>query len=173
MVIYMAIWDGKWKRTPESKILDHKVEDALKSVFDWCIKNDIPFEDFHYSVCTEAQELILLAVLGGQSQFEKTAHKFPYPIADNVSVGSVVITNRCLDVGLVAETICGKPVKIYGRYSKFHEPTNECPQYGGVDTVTWYDTGIHMSFQEWKNLSYENDAERFHKYWQARLQMEG
>ena len=63
----MAIWDEKWRRTPEAETLDHKVEEAQKPVYDWCVKNGIPFEDFHYSVCTEAQELILLAVLGGQS----------------------------------------------------------------------------------------------------------
>lgn len=63
----MAIWDEKWKRTQQAEALDHKVEEALKPVFKWCIENNIPFEDFHYSVCTEAQELILLAVLCGRS----------------------------------------------------------------------------------------------------------
>lgn len=63
----MAIWDEKWKRTEAAEDLARMVEDALKPVFNWCVKNNVPFEDFHYSVCTEAQELILLAVLCGRS----------------------------------------------------------------------------------------------------------
>lgn len=62
----MAIWNESWKRSQESEILDDKVEEALKPVFCWCIENDIPFEDFHYAVCTGAHELILHEVLCGR-----------------------------------------------------------------------------------------------------------
>lgn len=166
----MAIWDEQWCRTPSAETLDHKVKEALKPVFDWCIKNNIPFEDFHYSVCTEAQELILLAILDKLSQPKQPTPK-SYPIANNVSIGSVVITKNCLDVGLVAEVLHGRPMKIFGRYSPCHEPSDECPQYGGIHAVNWYDTGIHMSFDEWKELSHKNDANGFFDYWRTRLQI--
>lgn len=162
----MAIWDEKWRRTKEAEELAHKVEDALKPVFDWCVKNNISFEDFHYSVCTEAQELILLAVIGGQSQFNKPVKKMAFPLADNVSVGSVVITKDCLDVGLVAEVFQGKPKKILSRYNEFHDSNDECPQYGNVKGIDWFDTGVRMSLQEWIDLSRDTkDAEGFYKYW--------
>lgn len=99
----------------------------------------------------------------------KYAQKFPYKVADSVSVGSVVITRNCLDVGLVAETYLGEPKRILARYSELHEPADECAQYGGTNVVNWYDTGIIMSIQEWKDLSREYDAAGFNKYWRTRL----
>lgn len=101
----------------------------------------------------------------------KYAQKFPYKVADNVSVGSVVITRNCLDVGLVAETYLGEPKRILARYSELHEPADECAQYGGTNVVDWYDTRITMSIQEWKDLSREYDAAGFNRYWGTRLRI--
>ena len=99
----------------------------------------------------------------------KRAEKFPYPVADNVSVGSVVVTDSYLSIGLVAEVKDGKPTEIYSMYNRFHVPTWECPKIGGVNLLTWYDTGIKMSLQDWKFLSLSTNAMGFHEYWKARL----
>lgn len=94
-----------------------------------------------------------------------------YPIAGNVRVGSIVITQRCLDVGFVAGVSeDGAPTKIY---SRFYEGVLESKalQYGGIDDVTWYDAGIRMSISEWANLSIEMSAGDFYSYWRERLNL--
>lgn len=86
-------------------------------------------------------------------------------------MGSVVITRNGFDIGLVAKTLHGKPVKILARYSDYHTPPDECPQYGGIESVNWYDTGIRMSLEQWKVLSTENDCDGFYRYWRTRLKL--
>lgn len=96
-----------------------------------------------------------------------------YPIADNTSVGSVVVTQNYLDVGLVAGVFHGKPTKILARYSGHDPVTGEIPKYGGIDSVSWYDTGVHMSVEDWVKLSSKTDANGFYEYWRTRLCMKG
>lgn len=94
-----------------------------------------------------------------------------YPIADNARVGSIVVTRRCWDVGIVASVSAdGVPTKIYAR---FYEGVLESKalQYGGIDDVTWYDTGIRISISEWANLSSEMGAGDFCNYWRERLNL--
>lgn len=96
-----------------------------------------------------------------------------YPIADMVSVGSVVMTKDCLDIGLVADVFEGRPKKILARYSGCNLLTGGMPQYGGIYAVTWYDTGVHMSVEDWVKLSSKTDANGFYEYWRTRLCMKG
>lgn len=92
-----------------------------------------------------------------------------YHVADDVSVGSVVMTRDCLDVGLVAKVCNGKPIQVFARDSAYSSKNGVLPQYGGVDAVTWYDTGIHMSIRDWVHLSQSTDADGCYKYWCAKL----
>lgn len=89
--------------------------------------------------------------------------------ADNVTVGSVVITQNMLDIGLVAKEEDGKPTEIFSRYTCDSWRKRTCNMYGGVQTVKWYDTGIHMSLQDWIDLSMQYDAAGFYEYWGIRL----
>ncbi len=87
------------------------------------------------------------------------------PIADNVKKGSIVITERALDIGIVGEVKDGKPLMIYSRPSCYGES-----QYGGIDSVIWYDTRICMSMEDWRQIAYDaKDAHGFYKYWHNRL----
>lgn len=94
-----------------------------------------------------------------------------YPIADNVRVGSVVMTRNCLDIGWVASIDRGKPKTIYSRYYKSDDCKDECPKYGGVDEVTWYDTGVWMTFKDWLRLSEQYNAKGFNNYWKEKLKI--
>lgn len=94
-----------------------------------------------------------------------------YGIADNVSVGSVVMTKSCFDIGLVAKQRDGMPVTIFSRFSEF-DSLDDPPRYGAVDAVVWYDTGIIMTEQEWKELSRSMSAIQFYGYWRQRLGIE-
>lgn len=91
-----------------------------------------------------------------------------YPLADNVRPGSVVITRNALDIGLVKSVSDGHPTEVYARKSGYD---GERPgQYGGINSVQWYDTGIYMTLDEWILLSHQtNDAAGFHNYWRDRL----
>lgn len=90
-----------------------------------------------------------------------------FPEAAQVHVGSVVITENMYDVGLVKEEENGIPTAIYSRYNRLYGGKQE---YGGVTTITWYDTGIRMSVDEWRRLSEDcKDAGTFYRYWEARL----
>ncbi len=92
-----------------------------------------------------------------------------YPIANNVCVGRVVVTKNCLDVGIVAESRAGQPTKIYSRFYWLCDD-EYCPEYGAIDKVRWYDTGIDMTFRQWKQLAIDTkDAEGFYRYWRDKL----
>lgn len=81
-------------------------------------------------------------------------------------VGDIVCTRNCLDIGFVAEVQCGEPKKIYSRYRN----NDGFSTFGGINTVTWYNTGINMSLEEWeKILDNTKDAEGFYIYWRNRL----
>lgn len=98
----------------------------------------------------------------------KRKSKKRFPPADHVSVGSVVITNYALDIGLVAKVRDGKPAEIFARYNSFSH-LGQCDRYGGADCVRWFDTGIQMSLEDWIALSNQYDAAGFHAYWESRL----
>lgn len=71
-------------------------------------------------------------------------------------VYEVVCTKNYLDVGLLIEkTYHSKPKRVLARastYSSDHE-------YGGVETLTWVNTGVFLSKEEWKNVSYNKATE--------------
>lgn len=93
-----------------------------------------------------------------------------YQIADSVAIGDVVMTRNCLDVGLVAEVNAGKPTKILARDSG-NSFDGMPPQYGGINSSTWYNTGVRMSFEDWEKLSRSTDAVEFYQYWRTRLRI--
>ncbi len=93
----------------------------------------------------------------------------PYPIADNVTVGSIVVTKFCWSIGIVGEVYQGEPVTVYGMYDKYDR---ECSRFGPGNE--WYDTGFHMTWREWEKLCVDvEDAKGFHQYWGYRLQTDG
>lgn len=66
-------------------------------------------------------------------------------------VYEVVCTKSYLDVGLLIEkNYKSKPKRVLARASTY---SNE-PEYGGVETLTWIKTGVFLSKDEWKNISY-------------------
>lgn len=95
--------------------------------------------------------------------------KQKYHIADNVRVGSIVITRDCLDVGWVGKVDNGKPIKIYGRCCNFNDKDGGYPCYGDIENITWYDTGIWMVFKDWKHLSEQYNATEFYNYWRNKV----
>ena len=94
--------------------------------------------------------------------------EYTYPVADHVSVGSIVITKSCLDVGIVGSVSNGRPVTVYAR-SDF-SADNIDRKYGGICSVGWYDTGLVMTMEGWRLLSLEKgDAQGFYQYWRDKL----
>lgn len=94
-----------------------------------------------------------------------------FRIADNVSVGSVVITQHAWDIGLVANVTDGLPSEIFARYTRY-DKCGVCGKYGGVSTIRWYDTGIKMSLPEWIELSKQLEPCEWYEYWLSRLGIE-
>lgn len=94
-----------------------------------------------------------------------------YRIAENVEVGQVVFTKNGFDFGLVAEVKNGKPRRVYSRFAGYRDyPYGEgYPEYGGVNSIVWYDSGIKLSIQEWLDLGMNNDAKGFQSYWRERI----
>ena len=103
--------------------------------------------------------------------FNKGKKKWKYPIANNVSPGSIVTTEHFLDIGFVYQTDNRKPLNILSRCDKktICRHKGMYPQYGGINTVTWYDTGINISLEEWIFISDDYDAKGFYEYWINRI----
>lgn len=118
---------------------------------------------------------IKIPVLKVKLSRHKRKKKIQYPVADHVSVGSIVMTKNCLDIGYVSEVSEGKPIRILSRYEEYppyRVGNNAWAEYGGVNAVRWYDTGIKMSLEEWKKLSKKSDASEFYAYWIDLLRIE-
>lgn len=98
----------------------------------------------------------------------RLGHNQRYQVADRFAVGDVVMTRNLLDIGLVAEVDGGRPAKILARDSGCL-PGDVPPQYGGINNITWYHTGVRMSPEDWKNLSRNTDAAGFYRYWHTKL----
>lgn len=99
---------------------------------------------------------------------EKPPHNL---VRNNARVGMIVYTNHCLDVGIVAEVKDGVPTKIYARYETCLFPHCYFPEYGAIDTINWYDSGIEMTIDEWKQLSISTkDAGAFWQYWKDKIE---
>lgn len=104
----------------------------------------------------------------------KNKKEDPYPIADHVSVGSVIITKHGWDIGFVAKTSKGKATRIlsiYHEYPSTGTNSNVWAEFNVNDGVQWYDTGVKISFREWKELAEKFDASEFYSYWRSRLQI--
>ena len=68
-------------------------------------------------------------------------------------VYEVVCTKNYLDVGLLIEKNYKlKPKRVLARASAYSSKPE--PEYGGVETATWVNTGVFLSKDEWKNISY-------------------
>lgn len=90
--------------------------------------------------------------------------KCKFPVEKNVPIGRIVCTKHGWDICLVGEiTNKGKPTKIYGKYNPCSGDaiSDALPTYGGIKTVTWYDTGIDITVDEWIKLGNNNDASSF------------
>ena len=99
---------------------------------------------------------------------DNQVYEYPYPAADHVSVGSIVITRNCLDVGIVGSVSDGRPVTVYARPDLSVDNIDR--KYGGVVSVGWYDTGLVMTMEGWRLLSLEKrDAQGFYQYWRDKL----
>ena len=104
----------------------------------------------------------------------KNKKEDPCPIADHVSVGSIIITKHGWDIGFVARVSEGKPTRILSRYHE-NPPSGAnnaaWAEFNVNDGIQWYDTGVKISFREWKELSEKFDASEFYSYWESRLQI--
>ena len=71
----------------------------------------------------------------------------------------VVCTKSYLDVGLLIEkNNKSKPKRVLARTSTYG--SNE---YGGVETVTWINTGVFLTKDEWKDISYNKGTSQILK----------
>lgn len=67
----------------------------------------------------------------------------------------VVCTKNYLDVGLLIEKNHElKPKRVLARAS------NGSAEYGGVETLTWINTGIFLSSDEWTRITYNNSTDQ-------------
>ena len=153
---------------------------------EYCKKFNVPFEDLalgdifilqsaQYSYVGDGAPYsvpLRYCPACGSALKQMSETKPPYPIASNVSVGSVVMTKHGFDIGLVGEVRHGRPTRIFARYGRCSMPPDKCPEWGWSESTNWYDTGVKMSFQEWKDLSFKTDAAQFCDYWRKRLHME-
>ena len=81
----------------------------------------------------------------------------------------VVCTENYWDIGIAVEktSITGKPSVVLGRASRhssvspYDKVSNygNCGQYGGVELCNWIHTGIFLTLEEWKKISYERDGD--------------
>lgn len=69
----------------------------------------------------------------------------------------VVCTQGYLDVGLLIERNDKfKPKRVLARASKYSSDS----EYGGVEALTWVNTGVFLSKDEWKNISYNKATDQ-------------
>ena len=72
-------------------------------------------------------------------------------------VYEVVCTKSYLDVGLLIEVNDKlKPKRVLARASTYGNDT----EYGGVETLTWVNTGVFLSKDEWANVSYNKGTDQ-------------
>lgn len=134
---------------------------------DGCLRVSV-FKDNHWQ--DEAVIRLPELFIEEDSRSGVPANKPQYPAANSISVGSIVMTKNCLDVGIVGAVSNGRPTKVYARYNPYSANESGFPQYGGADTTDWYDTGYKMTMEQWKLLAIEKkDAMGFYQYWRDRL----
>ena len=69
----------------------------------------------------------------------------------------IVCTKSYLDIGLLIETNNElKPKRVLARASTYSTDS----EYGGVETLTWLKTGVFLSKDEWKNISYNKATDQ-------------
>lgn len=73
-------------------------------------------------------------------------------------VYEVVCTKSYLDVGLLIEKYKSKPKRVLSRASTYS--SNPEPEYGGVETLKWVNTGVFLSKDEWKKISYNKGTKQ-------------
>lgn len=74
-------------------------------------------------------------------------------------VYEVVCTKGYLDVGLLIEKNDKlKPKRVLSRASTYS--SNPEPEYGGVETLKWVNTGVFLSKDEWKKISYNKGTDQ-------------
>jgi hypothetical protein len=72
----------------------------------------------------------------------------------------VVCTKRYLDVGLlITKNHKSKPKRVFARAGTYSKDT----EYGGVETLDWINTGVFLSKDEWKNISYNKGTDQILK----------
>jgi len=72
-------------------------------------------------------------------------------------VYEVVCTKNYLDVGLLVERNHElKPKRVLARASTYGSDR----QYGGVETVSWINTSVFLSKDEWIKISYNKDTDQ-------------
>lgn len=73
----------------------------------------------------------------------------------------VVCTKSYLDVGLcVEENNKGQPTQVLSRTSTYGSMTTEygTNQYGNAENIIWKRTGVFLSVEEWKRISYNKST---------------
>lgn len=69
----------------------------------------------------------------------------------------VVCTKHYHDIGLCLEKNNKlEPKRVLSRAAYYGSDT----EYGGVETVTWVKTGVFLSKEEWKNISYNKGTDQ-------------
>lgn len=72
-------------------------------------------------------------------------------------VYEVICTEHYLDVGLlIGKNDKSKPKRVLARASTY----GSNGIYGGVETLAWVNTGVFLSKDEWKNISYNKSTDQ-------------
>lgn len=61
----MQVRDKNFRWTEDATKISDKVRDVLHPIFEDCVRNGMTLEGFHYLVCTEVNEMMLLDLLDG------------------------------------------------------------------------------------------------------------
>lgn len=61
----MQVRDENFRWTEDATRISDKIKIALEPIFEECVRNGMTLEGFHYLVSTEANEMMLLALLDG------------------------------------------------------------------------------------------------------------
>lgn len=61
----MQVRDENFRWTEDASRISDKIKTAIEPIFEECVRNGMTLEGFHYLVCTETNEMMLLALLDG------------------------------------------------------------------------------------------------------------
>ena len=66
----LRVRDENFRWTEDATRISKKINTALRPIFEECVRGGMTLEGFHYLVCQEANEMMLLEVIDGKQLIE-------------------------------------------------------------------------------------------------------